>query len=105
MMFGEQQLLFDASIRTELLQFTCEKALLEQLLLDPERQRHGEAAVAARREREVGLEQPLELDERLVVEGDEIEIVEREASRREAELDCVARKPRIVLAPREALFL
>ena len=45
-----------------------------QLLLQPDRHRHAEALEARRREREVGLEQPLELAQRLFVERDVVEI-------------------------------
>ena len=41
----------------------------------PHRHGHAKAAKAARRERELGLEQPLEFQHRLVVERDEVELV------------------------------
>jgi hypothetical protein len=59
----------------------------------------------ARREREVGLEQPLELEERLVVERDEVHILELDARLREAVVERVAREARVMLLPRETFLL
>ena len=53
----------------------AQQAFLEQLLPQPERDRHPERAKAARRERDIGLQQPLEFEERLVVEHDVVEAV------------------------------
>ena len=63
-------------------------------------------AEAARREGEVGLEEPLELEERLVVEGDGVERRRRSspASGRQYATAC-AREAGVVLLAREALLL
>ena len=45
-----------------------------QLVAEPERQRHQVRLQTARRAGDVGLEQARELDERLLVEADEIEL-------------------------------
>jgi hypothetical protein len=79
--------------------------LLEELVLHPHRQRGAERAEAARREGEVGLEQPLELEERLVVEGDVVDLGELRAGRFQAGADRLVREGRVVLLAREALFL
>ena len=60
---------------------------------------------AAGREREIGLEQPLELEERLVVERDMVDLAERDAALRQAIGERVMRETRIVLLAREALLL
>ena len=71
-----------------------------------------QTGIAARNERmplrrigEVGLEQPLELDERLVVEDDVVDVVERDLAFAQAILDRVGREVGVVLLAREALFL
>ena len=48
-----------------------------QLLLQPDGMRHEERPEAARRERQIGLEQALELQQRLVVEPDVVELGRR----------------------------
>ena len=73
--------------------------------LQPERDRHAERAEAARREGEVGLEQPLELQERLVVEDDVVDVAELDAGLGQAVVDRVRGKARIVLLAGEALLL
>ena len=62
-------------------QLLAQQRLLEQLLLQPQRHRHAEGAEAARREGEIGFEQPLELQERLVVEDDVVDVAELDAGR------------------------
>ena len=63
-------------------QLVGEQVPEEQLLPQPHRDRHAEGLEALGREREVGLEQPLELQERLVVEGDVVDLVERASALR-----------------------
>ena len=79
----------------------------EELLLDPERAGHEERAGSPRgRRAEVGLQDPLELEQRLVVEADVGEIRRsrcRPASRQY--VDGVAREGGVALLPREPLFL
>ena len=60
---------------------------------------------APRREREIGLEQPLELQERLVVEGDEVDVAPRDAGLRAGNSAARSRESRVVLLAGEALFL
>ena len=55
-------------------EFLAQQVLLEQLLPQPERDRHLEGAEAARRQRDIGFQQPLEFQERLVVEDDVIDV-------------------------------
>ncbi len=76
-----------------------------ELLLQPERQPHQEQLEAARRVGEVGLEQAVELQERLVVEGDVVEVTRRDAGFVEAVAHRVRGKVVVVLLAGEALLL
>src|SRR4029450_5309473 len=60
---------------------------------------------AARCVGEIGLEQALELQERLVVEGDVVDVLKLDVGLVEAVLHGVLREARIVLLAREALLL
>ena len=104
-MIGEQQPLLPIDVRIDLLQALPQQPLLEQLFLQPERDRQPERTEAARRERQIGLEQPLELDERLFVEHHVVEIGRFHAGLIEAIADRGRRKPRVVLDAGEALLL
>ena len=86
-------------------QFVRKQLLLKQLLLEPERHRHPERAEAARREGQIGFEQALEFQERLVVERNLIDLVETDAGLFEAVVNGAMRESRVVLLAREALFL
>src|SRR5712692_106439 len=76
-----------------------------QLLAKPYRHRHDETAYAGRRESELRLKQSFEFQQRLVVERDEVELIWAESRFLQTVRDCVQRESRIVLLPREALFL
>ena len=78
MMLGEQQLVLPVEVRREFLQLAPQQILLKQLLANPDRDRRRERAEAARREGDVGFEQPLELQERLFVEDDIVDVGERD---------------------------
>ena len=101
---GEDQLRLPVLV-AQLLQLLEDGGALEQLVLHPQRQRLAERGEALGREREVGLEQPLELQERLVVEGDDVDVLRPRAGGREARLDRVVREAVVVLLAREALLL
>src|SRR5688572_33467824 len=77
----------------------------EELLFDPYRHRGRKAAQAGGREGVIRLEQPLEFQEWLVVEGDRAQLVERDPRLLEHEAAGMNRKRRIVPASREALLL
>src|SRR5262249_48808116 len=66
---------------------------------------HRERPQAAWREREIGLEQALELEERLVVEDNVVDLIQRHAGLAQTVLDRVRREARGVLLARESLFL
>jgi hypothetical protein len=76
-----------------------------ELLAQP--QRHGlvEGTETGRREAEISLEQPLELEKRLVVEADEVQSGRVDPRLGQAVVDGVLRKRVVVLYAREALFL
>src|SRR5262249_5301597 len=76
-----------------------------QLFLQPHRQRHAERAITRRRERQIGLQQALELLQRLVVEADVAQFAWRNAGFGEAIVDRVDGEAGIMLDAREAFFL
>ena len=69
-MLGEEHLAFEARLLRNLLAYP-------ELLAQPQRHRHQKRAQAARRVVNVGFEQPLEFQQRLVVEGDVVQLVRR----------------------------
>src|SRR5581483_7547048 len=77
----------------------------EQLLLHPDRHRRHERTPSARRNPEVTLDEPLELQQRLVVEADVVDVRDIDAAFAKAVRDGVRRKARVVLFPREPLLL
>ena len=105
MMLGEQELPLDVLAGAAFPQVIAQQPLLEQLLLEPHRQRHAERGEAPGRERQIGLEQALELQERLVVERDVVDPVEIGAAFAQAILDRVLGEGGIVLLAREPLLL
>jgi hypothetical protein len=104
MMLGEQQPPRGVG-ESEAPELAGQEILLKQLLPNPQRQRHGEAAVTARRKREIRLQQPLELQERLLVEDHVIDVGCPEARVLQAEPDSLRREARIVAPPGESLLL
>jgi len=76
-----------------------------QLFADPQRHRHHVRTEAARRAGDIRGQQPLELDERLLVEGDVIQLCGGDARFAQAVLDSPCRKRRIVLLAGEPFFL
>ena len=76
-----------------------------QFLADPERQDLEERAEARRGVGEVRLEDPLELQQGFVVEGDVVEIAGRQSRLGEAVVDRVRREAVVVLLSAEAFLL
>ena len=103
-MLAEQQRR-PAAAGAEARELFAQLRLQQQLFLDPDRHRGNERAQPARGGREVGLEQALELEERLVVEHDRIEAGEVGGAGREAVADRRRREARVVAPAREALLL
>jgi hypothetical protein len=58
----EQELALPIKVGIEGTQLVAQQLLLEQLLFEPERQRHAEGAKALGRKGEIGFEQALELE-------------------------------------------
>src|SRR5580704_1655970 len=71
-------------VRIDLVQFPEQHALLEQLFAEPERHRFHERRKSARRECKIGFQQPLELEERLVVKHHVVDIAQPGAGRFQA---------------------
>src|SRR5262245_40285156 len=105
MMLREQELFFPVATPGELSQFVTQKLLLEQLLAQPQRDRHAERSKAGRRERQIGLQQAFELEERLVIEHDIVDVVQSGSCGLQAVAERVMREAGIVLLAREALLL
>ena len=82
-----------------------ERALGEKLFLEPQRKGLAEAPKPPRGEREVGLDQPIELEQRLLVEGHVVDFGGLESGLAQAIADSVPRKRGVVLLTGEALFL
>ena len=78
-MLGEQQLALPVEVARELPAARRAAAASGTASPQPQRHRHAERAKAARREGEIGFEQPLEFQKRLVVEHDVIDVVQRDA--------------------------
>src|SRR5271157_4828926 len=76
-----------------------------EFLMDPKWHRHEERAEPSWRDRKVGFEQPLELEERLLVEGHVVNVLRLQTAFRKAVVNGMAREPVVVLHAREALLL
>src|SRR5262249_33007738 len=76
-----------------------------ELLLEPGRHGPEKRPKRARSRHEVRVEEALELQERLVVKDDVIDLSDRNSGFRKAVFDRTERQRRVVTLPREALFL
>src|SRR4029453_10755068 len=101
MMLGEEDLALE-TVEHRLVQ---EQAPREELVFQPDRHGGEERSKSARRDAEVLLEQALELEQRLVVEADVVELASRQARLTEAVGRGPSGKPGVVLLAGEALFL
>src|SRR5947209_6507242 len=99
MVLGEQQPGGPVNL-TELLQGIEQQALLEKLLLRPNRKSLGKRPQAFGSEGEIGFQKALELQERLVIKDDDIQIAKPDVLFTQAVLNGVDRQTRIVLSPR-----
>jgi len=75
-----------------------------ELLAQPTGNDVDEGAETNRRIRQAGFQQPLELQQRLVVEPDVIELIRAKVGRTEAEIDGLLWETGIVLAAAEAFL-
>src|SRR5205809_1837449 len=86
-------------------QRTMDVAVGEELFLQPHGPRHAEGGEAFGVDPEIGLEDPLELEERLVIKADVRELGRCDSGRLKAVPHRVPWKRRVALLAREALFL
>ena len=112
MMLGKQQSALEVlhldpgvGVCGDLFQLLAQEAFLEQLLLHPDRHGGAERLEAFRREGEIGLQEALELQERLVVERDMVDLGQRQPAFRQAVAHRLVRKAAVMLDPGEALLL
>ena len=82
-----------------------QQTFLEQLLAHPQRDGHLKGAQPRGSEGDVSFEQPLEFQERFVVENNVVEIGQARAGLGEAKFHGVSGEARIVLFASEALLL
>src|SRR6266850_1816181 len=95
----------DESFPIPLLQSPSQLAWQVQFLLQPERHGFEEGRESLRGVSQISLQQPLELQQRLVVEADIRKIVRSDSLRIKTILYRVARKVRIMLLARESFLL
>src|SRR5262249_55039837 len=105
MVLVEEELILPVEVGSERLQLAADDVLLEQFLAQPEWDRHCERLIAARRKPHIGLQEPLELEKRLLVEHDVVDVVERAAAFPQAIRNGMRREARVLLLAREALLL
>src|SRR5688572_12645846 len=77
----------------------------KELVLDPHRHRRDERPPASGGDAQIALEQPLELQERLVVEGNGVQVANPQPAFAQTVLNRTRREALIVLFAREAFFL
>ncbi len=92
-MLGEQKLVHLAEFVVDRAQFLEQQIFLKQLFAQPHRHGGAERLKAARGEGEIGFEQPLEFEERLVIEGDAVDLARANAGVGDAPTDGVDGKP------------
>ncbi len=105
MVLGEEQPVRPVEGRLVVLKPSTQQTFLEQLLLEPDRHRHAERPEATRREGDIGLEQALKLQERLVVEGHVVDGAQADAGFLQAIGNRGPGKAGIVLLAGEPLLL
>src|SRR5205823_7341270 len=76
----------------------------EQLFFDPEWAGLEERGEPSGRDSEIGLQDPLEIEQRLIIVRKEIELASPESAGGEAVVDCVRRERRITLLAGEAFL-
>src|SRR5262245_42813036 len=105
MVLGEQQPFPDPSVGSCPPELIDQHFLLEQPLLEPEWHRFAERQEAARCERQIGLEQALELEKGFFVEDDVIDILQADLALVQTRPNRLMRERGIVLYTGEALLL
>src|SRR5262245_59348521 len=97
---SEEKPVLPIEVGRKLLQLAADDVLLEQLLAQPERDRHCERLIATWREAHIGLQEPLELEKWLLVEHHVVNLVEPAAFVLQAIRDGMGREARILLLAR-----
>ena len=105
MVIGEQELTAHVDVQSELPDLGRQQRLLKQLFFDPQGDRHAERRVPSGSERQIGFQQSLEFDERLLVEDNVVEIAAGDTAFIEAVRDRVSRESWVVLLARKPLLL
>src|SRR6267378_6206235 len=105
MVLAEEHLLVPAIAPVDFPQFVLQQAFQEELFSQPQGNRHAKRLEPAWCKRQIRLDQPLKLQERLVVKDDAIHAAQPGAALGQAVADSVGGKPGIVLLTREAFLL
>src|ERR1017187_848088 len=105
MVFRKEQPAGPIALRPDRLQFAAEKVFLEQLLSSPQRKSHPERSQPARRERQIIIQEALELQKGLFVENHRIKLLWRHARGFQAVANRVSRKAGIVFLSGKPLLL
>ena len=86
-------------------QFVPQNAFQQEFFFEPHRHGREKRFNPSRRESNVGFQEALELDQRLVIEHEILEVPKRNPAFLQAVADRVGWEPGIELFPREALLL
>src|SRR5580704_6963210 len=102
---GESEARVPVDARIEGAELAAQARTEKELVAQPDGHRPRERAQATRRDREIRLDQALELEERLLVVRDKVEIGRPDAGALQTERDGMSRIVGIVPEPRKPLFL
>ena len=105
MVLRKKQLLFPVEGLVETFELFSEQSLLEQLLFQPDGHSHPKRIEAARRKCQVGFQKALELQKRLVIEYDVVDLFEGNTSLSETVRNRVLWKRRVMFLACETLLL
>src|SRR5215510_5283431 len=105
MMLCKEETALPVVVPAQLLQLSPQERFLEELLSQPDRHGHRERTEAAGGKRQVCFQQALELQERLVIKRDVIDLVQPDAGFAETVGDGMPRKTGVVPLPAEPLLL
>src|ERR1700674_5284390 len=105
MMLAENKALVPVEVGTVRCYFVRQIVFQKQLSAQPDWDRHPERFESPGRKSEISLQQPFEFEERFVVERNQVNLVEADLALRQAVIESVAGKTRIVLLARKPLLL
>lgn len=104
-MFGEQEAAIPVKFGRRRPQLFRELPFLKEPVFEPDRHCCAERPEPARGKRQISLDQPLEFEQRLIVEGNKVDICETDFPFREAIGDCVGGVSVVVFLAGKALLL